>query len=292
MKLVLTTVVSADEFAGYLPLFHYCAARYLTDWSVRTFVRGRLPDDARKAYGALNEAYPGIELPIENYCLPKSKTLQDPFSTNVTRWFLDESQFADLKPDWVLITDADLLLFNDPLSWHLLQTIGDNRGIACHHGPWHKPRRPEICSGWSGMFERVAGGFVMVNNDWFRATLKARANYAAMMRTDTLPFPMFREADEVILGRILADSGIPIPTAKAFPAELRGVHLGDFKGSMTHRWQDMTKMGGILTNFNCLSFRTVEATETWQQMLNCLYKNTLVTETLENMRTHISKRGL
>jgi hypothetical protein len=292
--LVLTTVVSADAFAGYLPLYHYAAMRFLSDWHIRTFVRGKLPVEVSKLYDRICREMPAFERPRENWCEIPEGMGRHPFSTNVTRWFLDNREFEDLDPKYVLITDADLLLFQDPLSWHLLQmTQSGNDTFACHHGPWKKPYRPEISpEGWGGNFERVAGGFVLVTPAGFDKTREARYKYRDMMAHDRLPFEMFREADEVILGRILKESQLPMPKEKRFPAELRGVHAGDFKSSMTHRWTNTAKMAGILTNFNILSFRTLECDPVYQEILYSLRGNALVTETLANARAHMSLRGM
>lgn len=285
MKLVLTTLVSQD-FACYLPLYQYCAAKYLPDWHVRTFIRGSV-------CGYAHDFVPG-EKPVEHVLVPCPGGSDDSATksaSNLCRFLLRWEHFADLDPDYVLITDADLLLFQDPLAWHLAQ-MKELGCYAAHHGPYKKPFRPEISSnGWRGDFERVAGGFVLVTKKWFEAVEERQHVYERRLFMGGLG-QGWREMDEVILARMLKESGLPVPTNKRFPAELRGIHLGDFKDSMTHRWTNTAKMIGKLTTDNGLQFRTLEADPVWQKILSELKANTNLMRILGNVRAHLNERGI
>jgi hypothetical protein len=194
--------------------------------------------------------------------------------------------------DAILLTDADLLLTENPIPYMLAQ-IDERHCFSAHRGPKRKPFRPEISGpdGWRGDFERVAGGFVMVTPEWYERTRAARQKYMAQIEAGVFG-DGWRELDEVLLARIIKDSGLEMPQSKVFPSNLRGVHLGDMKASMTHRWQNLVKMSGILTSANCLRFREMEADPVWQELLRVLAPDTELMQVLANVRTHLAARGI
>lgn len=290
---VLATLVSSDWYQKFLPLYHYCAAKNLPDWTVRTFVRGAIDPAVCECYEIMAGAgWKNIEMPIPDTLPPSGGVSGNQYATNVCRWFLGWERFSDLEPDCVLMTDADLLLFADPYVWHAVQAERCGGAYAGHRGPKKKPFRPEISSaGWRGDYERVAGGFVFMTPRWFSLTAAAVEKYHKAMWSGSLPFQPFREMDEVILGRIIKASGMHTPPAGGgFPAELRGVHLGDFRPNMAHRWTNMVKMQGKLSASTCHAFRRLERDEPWRQMCALLGTDENIGTILTNLRTHISAR--
>jgi hypothetical protein len=290
---VLSTLVSADWYQKYLPLYHYCAAKNLPEWTVRTFVRGAIDPVVHKCYDAIEATgWKNIERPIPDVLTPSTGASSNPYSTNACRWFLGRDRFEDLAPECVLMTDADLLLFVDPFTWHAAQVEQSGNAYAGHRGPRKRPYRPEISEqGWRGDFERVAGGFVYMTPRWFTLTEGVAKQYQDAVWGGALPFPPFREMDEVMLARIVKESGqhMPPPDAR-FPTELRGVHLGDFRPNMTHRWTNMAKMHTKLRNINCNSFRRMEQDPAWRTMCSLLEADENIKTVLDNLRTHIARR--
>ena len=147
-----------------------------------------------------------------------------------------------------MFTDADLLLFrNEKITfedWHIdrMNSIGSN--YAGHLGPLRYPRRFNLPNwhGWTGNYERVAGGFFYATDEWFKSV----KNIRKMMRKGVKKGLIggYRENDEVMLAQILKMSGLPMPGRykENFKIALRGLHAGDFKKSMKKRYTSSRKM--------------------------------------------------
>lgn len=220
-----TTVVSADHFQYYIPM--YVAA--LRTWSrdnIVIFLRGKLDPEVSKLIGDATV--------MEDQFLDYPNLVS---TTNCLRFIVSDGL---QRYDHVMVTDIDLLLFENPWYWHMALLQG--RPFAGHHGPRRKPRRPEICSSWENDYERFAGGFFMITKDWWPITAMAREIWATSLRSGA--WGTFREADEVMLARIIKGSQMDVPQSKVFPTELRGIHIGDFK--FDHRWTDQSKMEKLL----------------------------------------------
>lgn len=275
------TLATPGHFAHYLPLYTYVLKKFHPDVEIDTVTTGELDRMTLEAFSAFGskEVLPRI--------IPREMRLEG--EANLWR-FLISPKLPTCA--YTLITDVDLLLFNNPVPWHLLR-MGDGC-FAGHRGPKHKPARPEIhgAGGWTGEFERTAGGFFLVKQEWYPKTVDARFGVRVELNTDVLHPTGWREMDEVMLSRIIKSSGMPMPTEKAFPPELRGIHLGDFKESMRHRWTSLNKMAKLLTNENCFAFRQLEADVVWQRMLSALRGDTELMQELQNVRTHCSARGM
>lgn len=281
MTLSLFTLTSADHYQHYLPLWAYCAREYVgRDIDIACcVVNGSVDKETNAAMHAAGfedvcEVFTGGTFPTCGY--------------NLMRFLIDGTNEC---PDATLICDADLLLLENPFPWHLAQ-VDDKHCFASHHGPRRKPYRPEVSGpdGWRGNWERTAGGFVLVTPEWYAKTMAVRKKYLDQLHAGALP--EFRELDEVILSRIIKESGMEVPQSKFFPPSLRGVHIGDFKDSMTHRWTDLTKMAGKLTLDNCLRFRELETDPVWQEMLRILSVDLVLTRELKNIRSHCVARGV
>jgi hypothetical protein len=279
----LFTLTTADSFQHYLPLWYYAARRYCgEELVIGMAVCGGLVDAVTtEAFKVL-----GTEAPME---LPLPKNTPRLGGIGAMRFLL-----GPLVAEYnaILLTDADLLLTDNPMPYMLAQ-LDERHCFAAHRGPNKKPYRPEITGpdGWRGEFERVAGGFVMVTPEWYERTREARKKYMAQLEAGLFGAG-WRELDEVLLARIIKDSGLPMPESKVFPTTLRGVHLGDAKPSMQHRWTNLTKMSHLLTSANGLRFRELEASPVWQELLRILASDTELMQILANMRTHLERRGI
>jgi hypothetical protein len=285
----LMSVVTADHFQHYIPIYIYAIRKFVArDFDIRIYVRGQLDDATTEALDVLRNA--GIANGKE--FLVMDAAMDYPFTVSATNTlrFLIHDKWLD-RYWYTLITDIDLMLFKDPIPWHIIQMTASGLPFAGHHGPWHKPHRPEIAPAWTGNFERVAGGFFCVSPQWYEKTKRARYAYSYKLKREQIGH--FRESDEVTLANIIKDSGMPVPTQKGFPSDLRGLHFGDFKESMTHRWTDMAKMKTKLTDENCRAFLSAEADPVWRKMMTPLTSSDIeLLQIFENVRIHIGQRGV
>lgn len=274
------TVATPGHYSHYLPLYVYCIKQFLPDWSIETVVTGEIDEATRKAFSVIGgkDVLPRV--------LDRDMKLEG--EANLMRFlYFPQSPWAQ----YTMVTDADLLLFEDPLQWHVERLVDDT--YAGHLGPKKRPWRPEIHGpdGWTGKFQRVAGGFFLATQYWFSKTCGARAEIRGLLDIGALHKTGWREMDEVMLARMIKSSGFKLPSTKGFPANLRGIHIGDFKRTMTHRWTSMEKMVQKLTNENCVRFREVEKTEEWKRMLKYLCGDEELVHEISNIRAHVALRG-
>ena len=255
METIITTFTTADKYQHYLPLYIYVLRKSYPRYHVQTFINGRIDDLNKRAFKYLAKSGLKFDLPIEDVFgdieIRKS-------TANCLRFLIPESYFINYKQ--VIITDADLLIFNtDPslLEWHKNRMRRLGACFAGHRGPLKRKYRPEISpEGWRGDFARVAGGFFMATPRFFKITHKVREKYLKDIRSQKYNDD-YREADEVMLGRILKESGLQVPKLykkENFDIDLRGVHLGDFKGTMKKRYASQRKMRKVLTQRNCKNY--------------------------------------
>lgn len=282
------TVVSADYYQHYIPLFLRCMRRWGDGIDTRIYVRGVMDSITNKALDCLFDSgicktdYDHITtLTPDNYADSMS-------STNTARFIHCDEDVVKYRH--ILIVDIDLMLFNNPFPWHMELMERSGQPFAGHHGPYHKPHRPEVCPAWQGPFERVSGGFFMVTPEWYWKTEDQRKwQLSDLQRGHT---GWWRESDEVVLARIIKGSGMQVPNSKHFPLELRGCHLGDFKPSMEHRWTNLAKMVRKLSDDNGRSFVEIERCPVWQEMLEIMHEDVELMQILDNCRVHLSERGM
>jgi hypothetical protein len=238
---------------------------------------------------------PNFNYPIEN-AFPNVPDRT--FMPSVLRFLVSENYFDGM--DAVLFNDVDLLLFAPQLiDWHMLHMNSLGTCYAAHHGAWRRPHRPEICGkhGWRDKYERINGAFFFVTPEWFEKTSFVREKVLERINTATLSgsprlYGCYRESDEVMLCDILKESKLPIPKNKAFPPALRGIHLGDFKDSMTHRWLNQDKMAVKLTTDNCLEYRKMQKDPIWQGLLKIVCEDPKINIIFENLEKHLKTRRI
>ena len=260
----------------------------------KTFITGRIDGITKKAFDFMYEAGCRVNQPIEDIF---ADIPDHTYMPNALRFLVSENYFEGM--DGVFFNDVDLLLFAPQIfDWHILQMQKLETCYAAHHSAWRRPYRPEICgkNGWRGKFERIVGGFLYVTPEWFEKTRSARAKILKNINNSTLSgaarlYGYYRESDEVMLCDIMRASGLPVPKSKAFPPELRGIHLGDFKESMNHRWHDNDKMAVKLTMDNCLAYRRLSKDETWKGLLKIVCEDQKIKNIFANLESHLKTRG-
>lgn len=204
-------------------------------------------------------------------------------------------RFVSRRPpkeyEHTIITDVDLLWFepDDYINDHWQYHIGGT--CKGHRGPKRRPYRPEITGeqAWSGEWERVAGGMFYVRSDWYDETRQMRDMLAEQLYRGDLPF--FRELDEVMLARLIKGSALKMPETRFFPPELRGVHLGDFKRSMHHRWTNPATMKQKLSDGSAISYMRMEQESKWREIRKwCCKQSREVREVMANVDTYMADR--
>jgi len=192
--------------------------------------------------------------------------------------------------DYTIITDLDFLIFPTTpthLQWHQEQMENTGQPFAGHHGPWKYPDRFE--GGWKGTRERVAGGFFCTTPGFYdKSYLNRVQRYADLALGKQQDY---RESDEVTLCNIIKESGYKVPP-KGFPKDLRGIHLGDFRPDMKHRYTDIAKMATKLSDTNARKFLEMwYGDETLKDIVDLCEHNLKFSEVWRNMLDHIFKRG-
>ncbi|MCP4651196.1 MAG: hypothetical protein GY853_14105 [PVC group bacterium] len=285
MKTAITTLVSSDKFQHYLPLYIYVVRKEYPEYFLKTFITGKINPLVAKALDYLRSQGVRFDEPIEVF---KDIKLIDS-TANSLRFLTSERYFEGM--DNVIYTDADLLLFrNSPTleQWHIKRMKKMKTCYAGHHGPWRKKYRPEISkAGWRGNFERVSAGFVMVTQQWFKKTRKARKSFLNKAKKGKLGG--FREFDEVMLGCIVKSSGLPMPPFR-FCKKQRGIHLGDFKKQMSRRFTRKKKMKKCVAPQPVLQFQALEKDPIWVGVLRIMEKCPYLMEIIDNARKRLRRR--
>jgi hypothetical protein len=273
MKTCFTTTVSADYYQEYIPL--YCLA--LRTWykdDIVFFIRGEMSKTVEKAIKDI----PNLRIIQNVYCeYPNNIS-----TTNALRFIGGESILSEY--DFSIITDADLLILVNPWPYHL-HFATPAHPFSGYHGALSKPHRPEVCPSWTGNFERVAGGYFCITPDWLVATSFARTKYGLALMDGRAG--LYREEDEVILARILKESGFQVPPSKYYPPDLRGIHLGDFK--FDHRWQNINRMKTLISDLNINLFLKFAQTKEWKECLETLQSENII-KIISRLITHIKAR--
>jgi len=100
----------------------------------------------------------------------------------------------------------------------------------------------------------------------------------------------YREADEVMLARIIKDSGLPMPAQTPLPREVRNVHLGDFKTTMKHRYTNRNKMRAIL-DIQCVNdFLRAKSDPVFIEIRKIVSKNAQMKQILDIAFDYCEKR--
>lgn len=277
-RLIYTTV-TADHYQHYIPLFVYMC-RTMTGAAVTVDVRGKLDATTKEALSF----FPGYNVVINEDMYAGYP--DNPSTTNTLRFLGGPLGF-----DRVMIMDVDLMIFEDPFPWHEQNLI--DQTYCGHRGPQSKPYRPEVSqTGWTGEFERVAGGFFMVTPKWYEMTQPGRDAARQALREGTIGH--YRESDEVTLARLIKGAGLSMPESKYFPLGLRGLHMGDFRENMRHRWSSPVKMQRKLSDSNAKKYRDLMLEDRiWVETAEVLRKaDPDMKQVMQNIQTHLSQRGV
>jgi len=292
---VCATVVSGDAFQFYIPTFIYAAKTAYPEWDILVLVKGT----------------------IKQACW---NILRSPHFAHITGWKILENQFQDmndkhgacgaarllipkeyLKPyKFAYICDVDFLIFRQAIphvEYHNRIMRRSRVPYSTFRGPYRKPRRPEVYgqNGWKGNFTRLACGTLMIKpHEWYEKTNNMRKIYKAIAQrgghdhVDKHRFASYREYDEVMLFRMVSQSGMHYPERKLympdgsrFNVKYRDVHIGDFRSYSKAK----KRIRKLLSRVNVRALRQLYANdEHWchvEQM--CRRGTSMVRLPLQNM---------
>jgi len=280
MSRAIMTVCTADYFQFYIPIFMYSISKCFPDVDVIILLRGKPDPLVVDALRCIKEPRLVI-LPDHKVDYPNLKS-----TTNSLRFVV----VANCVPyDEIFITDVDF--FFTKTSQDIFRYCEQNRFNDFYfgtHGPFAKPHRPEVCPSWSGHYERVAGGFFMAYKGWWEKTYQQRMKYDELLSRGDYGY--YREADEVMLARIIKESGLPMPAQTPLPREVRNVHLGDFKTTMKHRYTNRNKMRAIL-DIQCVNdFLRAKSDPVFIEIRKIVSKNAQMKQILDIAFDYCEKR--
>ena len=275
MKACVSTVVTADHFQHYIPIFCYTLKRAV-QCDIKVFLRGHLDSMTKEALH-VSECYPDI--------------LQDTFkgfpnnpsTTNSLRFLVPGIHFGQYE--WVYFTDVDFVFLPhepDFLSYYA------KKADVWGEDYWSR-RGPKRASGTDERAKRIAGGCMMVRvPEWFRRTADMRSKM--MPKVESGEIGLHREDDEMMLWDICAGSGMKCPTKKG---NRRGkaykeIHLGDFK--FDGRWGSNRKMAKRISHGNYLKWYRLEEEEGWQKLCSIVEQDPEIKRILTNVREYMDGR--
>ena len=172
-------------------------------------------------------------VPIYKFCVnrayPNAKVIVDkePHHPACKR-FINE-----IEGDYVHVTDADIFILPHNESHEQYYKRFAFNG-ACYLRGATKSGDKE----WRGDNARIAGGHVGFTPEYYTRTRKVRSKYSSGMMDG------YREFDEVMLARILRESGYKIPkdpytfyNGEKWNIEYRDLHLNDFASMKFLKWR-------------------------------------------------------
>ena len=230
--MIFYTACNDSYFQYYLPVYAHCVKKAYPECKVMTTIYGKMDSAVSDAIEYLNVTWDNSIEIIEKPWLGVHGD-----STFNTLRFIDCPKVSEP----MLITDIDLMFFNhEPTHYQYHDIMAGSLGgdYYAHHAPWKKPER--FPGGWKGEKERIAGGLVYVKPEWWEKTESIRKKYMGKLLIGEIG--TYREEDEVVLCKILKEAGYRITSSKHLPTQYRGIHLGDFKDSMQHRYDNIENM--------------------------------------------------
>lgn len=269
MKISIHT--SDDYFQHYIPLFAYCMNKTYPMFEIHATINGKTDELTKEAADGM----PMLKI------IEAAEPLKNDISTVST------NRFLSIPPgDW-LICDADILIFHPGLiDWFIMRSKQIGAPYYAIHGVWKRPAR--FPGSWYGDLERICGGFVYVTDKWLQVTKLLRESEYERLRRGEIG--VYREEDEVTFCNICKKAGLPISQEQFYPPDFRGVHLGDFKPSMQHRFTNKEKMSRLMTRNVFNEFKVFNKTDTgWNRLKSILYKDDNIKQVFENLEWYLEQ---
>lgn len=275
MRACVSTVVTADHFQHYIPIFCYTLKRAV-DADIKIFLRGHL-DNLTKTALVECELYPDI-LQDTYKCFPNHES-----TTNALRFLAPEYCFQQYE--WVYFTDVDFVFL--PHEPNFL-TYYAQKADVWGEDYWSR-RGPKRASGTDERAKRIAGGCMMVRvPEWFRRTEGLRGEM--LTKVENGEIGRFREDDERMLWDICAGAGMKCPTKRSNKRQkkYKEIHLGDFK--FDGRWGSNRKMAKRISTGNFEKWYRLEEEPGWQKVCSFVEQDAEIKRMLTNVREYMNGR--
>lgn len=304
-KVCIIATSTSNSFQYYIPMFIYTAKTAYPTYYIKVFVHGELSESCRnllhrmKSLKMCNSKWEVLENQFQE--LPKLR----PASLSAMRFILPDSHYKNY--DYVYITDIDFLIFNHKptLKTHYVNMMDEAKQFyVAARSPLRRPRRRKISkSGWIRKFKRLQGGRVFFRVcEWIPKTKAFREKYYKIAiedgndSYDKHKFGSYREYDEVMLNRILRQSGIPTPrrsgkylTNNGLDKTYRDIHLGDFK--FDRRAHSVRKMARRMRYENAVNFNHLEKDPVWKEICGvCELESSHIRQVMRRCRKYCEGR--
>lgn len=298
MRLCVSTVVSADEYMWYIPMFAYSARKAYPKCGIKIFIKGPIDFRIRK-----NKKLFGDPDLIDNQFLkfPNRRS-----TCNSLRHLINPKHYRGY--DIIYPTDVDFIILphmKNHVKYYSRIMSGTLTPYAACRGPIKGfKNHPTGVTAWAGKYQRTAAGCSMYKYpEFYTATKEAREYYTGVLSSgnhddlDTIPSASYREYDEVMLYRICHRSGLRVPghsnvfiNGDKFNSKYRDIHLGDFK--FKHRWRNINKMKRILHSENVRLMIALSKSGGWKRVMGFLSGNApdSIMKIYQNMEKHLEKR--
>lgn len=299
-KVCAYTVVSADRFQYWLPLWLYAVKAAYPEWDAKVLITGVLLDGVRKilelaAFREINN-YQLLEQQFEGYRLANG-------SYGALRFLIPKHLLRPYK--YAYIGDVDLLVFRcnpSHVAYHRAIMKRAKVPYSSFRGPYNRPWRRSVHKehGWRNQYTRVVGGLAMLQVEpWIHKTAQARKLYAHIAqvgghdRHDKHRFGSYREYDEVMFGRMLAMSGLSVPQRKwqmpdgsRFDKQYRGIHVGDYRRK--RRYGSTSRMRPYVHARCVRAFKRLMEDDNWKTILwHCCRGTIMVRAPIRNLRHYV-----
>ncbi len=198
-SLCVTTIVSG-EYQWYVPLFIYCLK--LSNHGATPLIYLRGPCELPGVYKALC-----VEMEVRGPL--------NGFTTAALRFAHSDARMESF--DYTLITDIDILMQPETINLvdqHVYSM--KKHGLKCY----------DNYISTNTVNQKKVPGVHFVTGEWWKATAEARATYRDLLERTGSPSWEF---DELMLYKIISESGLPEPPKLPNLWAHHGVHLGDWR---------------------------------------------------------------
>lgn len=266
MKYLITTLITANHYQWYAPMFVYSCKRANPEADIKIFVHGKMKDSVRSLCS-------GAEI-IDDVFPEYNHT-----TINALRFLIPPEHFEGYK--FVYFTDIDFVFLQHEPS--LMKYFVDVlKKTKQNYAGWKGGRKSRA---------RIAAGTIMVSNKWLKKTQPYRDKYLEKLGKTSGVGRIF---DELMLAKICKQAGYKRPKTRrhfltgSYDQEYRSLHLGDFKRKS--RYNDIKKMNYYLTMKNIRKYITLRKESGWMKIEKACARNKTVGIVLGNVRKHIRVR--
>lgn len=263
----VTTVVTADHFQHYIPIFVYTLKRAVPDVDILVHINGEIDSITKEALSAcdLTGSVRFVQLDYSH------KAHVSTFNS------LRFCAFVDYE--YAYITDIDFVFLPHEPSFDKYY----KRKLERWGQPYWGMRGPK-----KNKLKRIRGGVFLVTQEWWEKTKVIRNRMLDHIICGDIG--KVREDDETMLWQICAKSGMKLPTKKGNKrkAKYREIHLGDFK--FPTRWTNMSKMADKITKSNMFKWFQLQKEPTWLKVREICEQDEEIKMILANVDTYMKTR--